>query len=70
MTSAVPTGTCVSLVDHGWGDRAQSAINTHTNSAAMFSNDDCAAQPFQVPGNSSLASFGTYTPKSVWVPAT
>jgi Peptidase inhibitor family I36 len=70
VTSLVPGGTCVSLVDHGWGDRAHSAINTHSNSAAMFMNDDCVGGPFQVPGNSSLPSFGSFTPESVWVPAT
>jgi hypothetical protein len=68
VSSLVPEGTCVSLVDHGWGDRAHSAINTHSNSAAMFMNDDCVGGPFQVPGNSSLASFGGFTPESVWVP--
>lgn len=68
VSSLVPNGTCVSLVDHGWGDRARSAINTHPDSAAMFFNDDCVGGPYQVPGNSSLASFGTFTPESVWVP--
>lgn len=61
-------GTCVSLVDHGWGDRAHSAINTHSRSAAMFVNDDCLGDPFQVPGNSRLPNFGGFTPESVWVP--
>ncbi|WSQ09430.1 peptidase inhibitor family I36 protein [Streptomyces sp. NBC_01231] len=62
-------GVCVSLVDHGWGERAQSAINTHRGHAAMFANDDCLGQPYPVPGNSSLDSFGSFVPKSVWVPA-
>lgn len=68
VSSLVPGGTCVSLVDHGWGDRARSAINTHSSSAAMFLNDDCVGGPYQVPGSSSLSSFGTFTPDSVWVP--
>ncbi|WP_422771032.1 peptidase inhibitor family I36 protein [Plantactinospora sp. WMMC1484] len=68
VTSLVPGGTCVSLVDHGWGDRAHSAVNTHSASAAMFMNDDCLGGPYQVAGNSSLTSFGSFTPESVWVP--
>lgn len=68
VMSFSPSGSCVSLVDHGWGDRARSARNTHRNSAAMFMNDDCVGGPYQVPGNSSLPSFGTFTPESVWVP--
>lgn len=68
VTSFNPSGACVSLVDHGWGDRAHSAINTHNASAAMFMNDDCVGGPYQVPANSSLPSFGTFTPESVWVP--
>jgi len=62
-------GVCVSLVDHGWGERARSAINTHRGNAAMFPNDDCLGQPYSVPGNSSLDSFGSFVPQSVWVPA-
>jgi peptidase inhibitor family I36 len=69
VASFTPGGSCVSLVDHGWGDRAHSAINSHPNSAAMFMNDDCIGGPFQVPGNSSLPSFGSFTPESVWVPS-
>lgn len=69
VSSFDPSGTCVSLVDHGWGDRAHSAINTHTNTAAMFMNDDCLSGPYFVPGNSNLPDFGPFTPKSVWVPA-
>lgn len=68
VSSLSPNGTCVSLVDHGWGDRARSAINTDSSSAAMFINDDCVGGPYQVPGNSSLPSFGSFTPESVWVP--
>ncbi|MPY58335.1 peptidase inhibitor family I36 protein [Streptomyces spongiae] len=69
VSSSGPGGVCVSLVDHGWGGRAQSAINTHSGHAAMFANDDCRGEPYPVPGNSSLGSFGSFTPKSVWVPA-
>ncbi|MFF0823937.1 peptidase inhibitor family I36 protein [Micromonospora haikouensis] len=45
LSSLVSPGTCVSLVDAGWGDRARSAINTNSRSAAMFMNDDCAGGP-------------------------
>ncbi|MFJ4006578.1 hypothetical protein ACIPWL_24435 [Streptomyces sp. NPDC090023] len=49
-------GVCVSLRDHGWGDRAHSAVNTHSGNAAMFLNDGCRGEPYPVPGNSSLAT--------------
>jgi hypothetical protein len=62
-----PEGTCVSLVDHGWGDRARSAINTNGRSAAMFANDDCVGGPFQVPANSTIADLGGFRPNSVFV---
>jgi hypothetical protein len=68
FSSLVQGGSCISLVDHGWGDRAHSAINTHRLSAAMFMNDDCLGGPFQVPGNSSNPNFGSFTPESIWVP--
>jgi hypothetical protein len=68
VTSMVRGGTCVSLVAHGWGGRAHSAINTHTTSAAMFANDDCIGGPYQVATNSGLPNFGPFTPDSVWVP--
>jgi hypothetical protein len=68
VKSLDPNGTCVSLVDHGWGDRARSAINTNSRSAAMFLNDDCIGEPFQVAGNSSIVDFGGFRPNSVFVP--
>lgn len=68
VSSLDPSGTCVSLVDHGWGDRAHSALNTNSTSAAMFMNDDCVGDPFQIPGNTGLPSFGGFTPESIWVP--
>lgn len=68
VTSLDPNGTCVSLVDHGWGDRARSAINTNGRGAAMFANDDCLGGPFQVPGDSTIVDFGGFRPNSVWVP--
>jgi hypothetical protein len=68
VSSLVPEGTCVSLVDHGWGDRAHSGINTHSNSVALFMNDDCIGGPFQIAPNTGNPNFGSFTPESVWVP--
>ncbi|MGI5212750.1 peptidase inhibitor family I36 protein [Plantactinospora sp. CA-290183] len=65
--SPVAPGVCVSLVDHGWGDRARSAINTSSTSASMFMNDDCVGGPYQIPAGTSLPNFGTFTPESIWV---
>lgn len=60
------SGVCISLVDHGWGDRARSAYNTNRKSAAMFMNDDCIGGPNQLsPGG--RPSFGGFTPESIWV---
>ncbi|MDT0345783.1 peptidase inhibitor family I36 protein [Streptomyces litchfieldiae] len=67
VSSAVPGGTCVSLVDHGWGDRARSAINTNDASAALFANDDCLGGPYQVPAGGSISDLGSFAAKSVWV---
>lgn len=67
--SALDSGTCVSLVDHGWDGRVNSAINTHTASAALFAGDDCSGGPYQVPGSGSIADLGSFEPLSVWVAA-
>jgi hypothetical protein len=67
VSSLVEPGTCVSLVDHGWAGRVNSAVNTHTSSAALFANDDCVGGPYQVPGSSSIADLGSFEPLSVWV---
>lgn len=67
VSSLVEPGTCVSLVDHGWAGRVNSAINTHTSSAALFANDDCVGGPYQVPGSSSIADLGGFEPLSLWV---
>lgn len=67
VSSLVEPGTCVSLVDHGWAGRVNSAINTHTQSAALFANDDCVGGPYQVPGSSSIPDLGGFEPLSVWI---
>lgn len=65
---APESGTCVNLTDHGWGDgRVNSAINSGSNSAVLFMNEDCVGDPFQVAPNSSRASLGTFSPNSVLV---
>lgn len=65
--SIVPGGTCVSLNDSGWGNRARSAINTSSHSAALFANDDCLGGPYQIAPNSSVANLGSFGAQSVWV---
>lgn len=67
LRSLVPNGTCVSLVDAGWGGRARSALNTATKSAALFANDDCLGGPYQVAPNAGVADLGSFRANSVWV---
>jgi hypothetical protein len=68
VRSLNPNGTCVSLVGHGWTDRARSAINNNGKPAAMFANDDCIGDPYQVPGGTTIVDFGGFRPNSVFVP--
>jgi len=68
VRSLNPNGTCVSLVDHGWTDRARSAINNNGKPAAMFANDDCIGDPYQVPGGTTIVDFRGFRPNSVFVP--
>ncbi|GAA2850892.1 hypothetical protein Acy02nite_34260 [Actinoplanes cyaneus] len=68
LTSLAPEGTCVSLVDAGWGGRARSALNTAGSSAALFANDDCIGGPFQVPANGGVSNLGSFQANSIWVP--
>ena len=67
LSSPVSNGVCVSLVSHGWGGRARSALNTSSSSAALFANDGCLGGPFQVPAGSGVADFGAFRPNSAWV---
>jgi hypothetical protein len=41
-------GACVDLVEHGWGARARSAINTHSKTASLLPNPDCTGHPIGV----------------------
>jgi hypothetical protein len=68
LTATDPAGSCVGLADHGWDNRARSAINTSSDSAALFANEDCTGGPYEVPGGASLAGFDAFTPVSVWPP--
>ncbi|MFY1705706.1 peptidase inhibitor family I36 protein [Micromonospora sp. WMMA1923] len=67
-SSTTSGGTCVSLVSHGFGDRARSVLNGGNSSAALFALDNCAGGPYQVAANSGIADLGTFRPNSVWVP--
>lgn len=68
LTSLAPGGTCVSLVDAGWGGRARSALNTASNSAALFTGDDCVGGPLQVAANAGVSNLGSFQANSIWVP--
>ncbi|WP_229398871.1 peptidase inhibitor family I36 protein [Micromonospora okii] len=69
VSSLVPNGTCVSLVDHGWGGgRVLSGLNTNSSSAALFANDDCIGGPYQLAGKSGIPNFGGFQANSIWVP--
>lgn len=58
-------GVCVDLVEHGWGGRANSVINTSTSSNAMFQSDDCTGQPMEIP--TGFSSDLLFSPSSVFV---
>ncbi|WP_337661898.1 peptidase inhibitor family I36 protein [Actinoalloteichus sp. AHMU CJ021] len=49
-------GACVDLVEHGWGDRIRSAVNTHGRQAVLFEGTDCTGAQLPVRGGSSLSS--------------
>ncbi|MFF1610391.1 peptidase inhibitor family I36 protein [Amycolatopsis sp. NPDC058278] len=57
---------CVDLVEHGWGNRVRSAINTSSKAAAMFQSDNCTGHPFPIEGNSQKPSI-TFAANSVFV---
>jgi hypothetical protein len=48
VSSLNANGTCVNLVDHGWGARARSAINTNTSTPSVFPNADCTGHPIGI----------------------
>ncbi|WP_158625072.1 peptidase inhibitor family I36 protein [Corallococcus terminator] len=59
-------GVCVNLGEHGWEDRAYSAINTGNYYASLFLNADCVGGPHPVDPHSGQNSL-SFQPKSVWV---
>jgi hypothetical protein len=44
-----------------------SAINTHTEAAALFASDDCIGDPFGVPGGGGIRDLGSFSPSSAWI---
>ncbi|KHD72067.1 hypothetical protein MB27_42240 [Actinoplanes utahensis] len=61
------SGACISLVEHGWANRAHSAYNTNLTSAALFMNDDCLGGPNQLqPGGTPTLNSSSV--RSIWVP--
>ena len=59
-------GVCVNLPEHGWEDRAYSAINTGDYYASLFLNEDCVGGPYPVEPYSGKSTL-PFHPKSVWV---
>ena len=47
-------GTCVDLVEHGWGERARSAVNTSGHTASLFASSDCTGRPYPIDGKTSV----------------
>ncbi|MFG3157812.1 peptidase inhibitor family I36 protein [Streptomyces sp. NPDC048219] len=68
LSSLNSSGTCISLVDHGWAGRVESAANTHSASAVLFPNDYCLGSPYRVDAGASVADLGAFVPLSAWVP--
>ncbi|MEU3171856.1 MULTISPECIES: peptidase inhibitor family I36 protein [unclassified Streptomyces] len=68
FSSLTSSGTCVSLVDHGWAGRVKSVTNTHTTSAALFPSDDCLGGPSRIDAGASIGDLGSFVPLSAWVP--
>lgn len=60
------TATCVDLVEHGWGERARSAVNTSTRTMALFLTDDCTGHPYPVDAGSSQSEL-SIAANSAWV---
>ncbi len=67
LNTSDEAGECVTFADHGWSGRVVSVINTHTQPAALFMNDDCVGDPFGVPGGGQIPDLGSFSPRSVWI---
>ena len=68
LSSLTSSGTCISLVDHGWAGRVESAANTHPASAVLFPNDECLGSPYRVDAGAGVEDLGAFVPLSAWVP--
>ncbi|MFJ8694681.1 peptidase inhibitor family I36 protein [Streptomyces roseolilacinus] len=68
LSSLTSSGTCISLADRSWTGRVESAVNTHTTSAALFPNDGCLGSPYRVDAGTGVADLDAFVPLSAWVP--
>lgn len=60
-------GSCVDLVNHGWGNRAVSAVNTNSSrSATLYTGTDCTGSSMTV-GASSWNRLFDFDAGSVFV---
>ncbi len=59
-------GVCVDLVEHGWGERARSAINTSAHTASLFVSDNCTGRPYPIDGKTSVPNL-SFLANSVFV---
>jgi len=59
VQSATGGAVCVNLVSHGWGGRARSAINTHSQAADLYGGSDCSG--------SWMFLYGKTGYPSIWV---
>lgn len=68
LSSLASSGSCISLTDHGWGGRVESAANTNSTSAVLFPTDGCLGSPYRVDAGADILDLGAFTPLSAWVP--
>ncbi|MCP3099023.1 peptidase inhibitor family I36 protein [Myxococcus sp. K15C18031901] len=60
------TSTCVGLPEHGWADRAVSAINRGAQVAALYPGDSCSGEPLLIGAGGSVSPL-PFAPRSVYV---
>lgn len=66
LSSLAGSGACISLADHGWSGRAESAVNAHTTGAVLFPNDGCLGGPYRVEAGTGVANLAAFVPLSAW----
>ncbi|MDR7274889.1 peptidase inhibitor family I36 protein [Catenuloplanes atrovinosus] len=60
-------GTCVDLAWHGWGSgRAESARNTASTAATLYTGTACTGTAYQIPPGASIPSIA-FNSNSVYV---